>query len=155
MPETSTLTGLERFNNSGLVSLVDGQAGDSLVIRSVFAGDTDYLSEDGHLSVDAILGPEGKADELHIEGNVTGVTKVHVNVVDATGTSEGIPVIRVFSGITGIGDFVLDGPLYAGFYSWDMRFNAAENAHELFTSGIGIGAEEFAGGMPASDRQRY
>ncbi|QIG47333.1 autotransporter domain-containing protein [Nordella sp. HKS 07] len=146
-PETSILAGLERFNNSGLVSLVDGQAGDSLVIRSVFAGDTDYLSEDGHLSVDAILGPEGKADELHIEGNVTGVTKVHVNVVDATGASEGIPVIRVFSGITGAGDFVLDGPLYAGFYSWDMRFNAAENVHELFTSGIGIGAEEFAGGM--------
>lgn len=146
--ETPTLINLEGFNNSGLVSLIDGQAGDSLVIRGVLAGDTNYASEDGRLAVDAILGPDGISDELHIEGDVVGTTTVHVNVVGTTGfNTVGIPVVRVFSGDTGIGDFVLDGPLSAGFFTWDMRFDDLENQHELFTSGVGIGAYEFAAGM--------
>ncbi len=149
--ENPVLTGLERFNNSGAVSLVDGAAEDTLEITGVLAGETEYTSEGGLLGVDAILGPDGKADELHISGNVTGQTKVHVNVVGATGfNDEGIAVVRVFSGATTDGDFVLDGPLNAGFYTWDMRYDDTLNQHELFSSGVGIGAEEFAGGMTAT-----
>lgn len=149
--ENPTLTGLERFNNSGAISLIDGGAEDTIEITGVLAGETEYKSEGGLLGVDAILGPDGKADELQISGNVTGVTKVHVNVVGATGfNDEGIAVVRVFSGTTGDGDFVLDGPLNAGFYTWDMRYDDALKQHELFSSGVGVGAEEFAGGMTAT-----
>lgn len=149
--ENPILTGLERFNNSGAISLVDGAAEDTLEITGVLAGETEYTSEGGLLGVDAILGPDGKADELHISGNVTGQTKVHVNVVGATGfNDEGIAVVRVFSGDTTDGDFVLDGPLSAGFYTWDLRYDDTLNQHELFSSGVGIGAEEFGAGMTAT-----
>lgn len=150
-PENPVLTGLERFNNSGAVSLVDGAAEDTLEITGVLAGETEYKSEGGLLGVDAILGPDGKADQLQISGNVTGQTRVHVNVVGSTGfNDEGIALVRVFSGTTGDGDFVLDGPLNAGFYTWDMRYNGTLNQHELFSSGVGIGAEEFGAGMTAT-----
>lgn len=149
--ENPTLIGLERFNNSGAISLIDGGADDTLEITGVLAGETEYKSEGGLLGVDAILGPDGTADQLQISGNVTGVTKVHVNVVGATGfNDEGIAVVRVFSGTTGDGDFVLDGPLNAGFYTWDMRYDDTLKQHELFSSGVGVGAEEFAGGMTAT-----
>lgn len=149
--ENPTLVGLERFNNSGAVSLVDGAAEDSLEISGMLAGDANYTSDGGRLGVDAVLGPEGHADQLLINGDVIGQTRVHVNVVGATGfNDEGIAVVRVFSGTTGDGDFVLDGPLNAGFYTWDMRYDDTLNQHELFSSGVGIGAEEFAGGMTAT-----
>jgi autotransporter family porin len=149
--ENPLLTGLERFNNSGAISLIDGGAEDTLEITGVLAGETEYTSEGGLLGVDAILGPDGKADELHISGNVTGQTKVHVNVVGATGfNDEGIAVVRVFSGDTTDGDFVLDGPVTAGFYTWDLRYDDTLNQHELFSSGVGIGAEEFGAGMTAT-----
>ena len=150
-PETPVLTGLERFNNSGAVSLIDGGAEDILEITGVLAGETRYSSEGGLLGVDAILGPDGKADQLHISGDVVGQTKVHVNVVGATGfNDEGIAVVRVFSGDTTDGDFILDGPLNAGFYTWDLRYNDTLKQHELFSSGVGLGAEEVAAGMTST-----
>jgi outer membrane autotransporter protein len=127
------------------VSLVDGQAGDHLHLRD----GADYEGDGGTLAVDAVLGPapDGLADQLFINGDVEGTpTLVHVNVVGATGANtEGIPVVDVESGNTADGDFVLDGPLNAGFFTWDIRRDG--NIHELFTSGVGLGSFEFAAGI--------
>ncbi|QIG47330.1 autotransporter domain-containing protein [Nordella sp. HKS 07] len=152
MDEETVLEGLERFGNSGLVSLVDGRAGDILRLIGEGPGEVDYSATDARLAVDAVLGAgsDGLSDVLFIGGNVSGgTTRISVNVVDVLGANMlGIPVVDVIDCETGEGDFVLqDGPIQAGFFSWDLRYNALENWHELYSSGIGIGAYEFAAGI--------
>jgi len=143
--EETNINNLEEFNNDGgLVSLVDGQAGDNLHLND----GANYTGTNGRLAVDAILGPSpsGLSDELFVDGETSGKTLVHVNVVEATGANtEGIPVVEVGSGPTHDGDFVLDGPLNAGFFTWDLRRDG--DVHELFTSGVGVGSFEFAAGI--------
>ncbi|MGE3226121.1 MAG: autotransporter outer membrane beta-barrel domain-containing protein [Parvibaculaceae bacterium] len=144
--ETTTLGNLESFANSGLITLVDGQEGDSLFFTGASA--TEFAGAGGRLAVDAFLGPagEGKSDQLTIDGNVTGTTRVSVNVVGSSGTnSDGIPVITV-AGTTAEEDFDLEGGvLNAGFFAWDLRLDG--NTHELYTSGLGAGSYEFAAGI--------
>ncbi|WP_162913964.1 autotransporter domain-containing protein [Taklimakanibacter lacteus] len=139
--EPSSFDDLEFFINFGTVTLVDGQAGDKLT------AETSYFSNGGRLAVDAVLGPEGRADYLILD-SVGGVTRVSVNLLDATGANlEGIPIAYT-DGNTQPGDFLLaDGPLNAGFFTWDIRYNALAGSHDLFTSGIGTGAYEMAGGI--------
>lgn len=145
--EETFLRSLETFGNSGLITLVDGQAGDFLRMDAAGLAPTEYTSEGGRLAVDAVLGPDGISDQLIILGNSLGVTTVTVNVVDATGANfEGIPVVDVI-GNTIAGQFVLDGPLNAGFFTWDMRFDENTVQHELYTTGIGGGALVFAPGI--------
>lgn len=144
--EETDLDGLESFRNSGLITLVDGGAGDGLLI-----GDGDYEGDGGELAVDAVLGagPAGRSDVLFIDGNVTGdVTRISVNVVDVIGANiDGITVVDV-EGDTGEGDFELrNGPISSGFFTWNLRFDDIANVHELFTSGVGVGAYELAGGI--------
>jgi len=150
--EETFLLNVEAFNNTGgLITLVDGQEGDELFLSAPEgAGNVlRYTSNGGKLAVDAVLGPAGESDRLYIDGDVSGATKVHVNVVAATGANlVGIPVAIVQNGgATGVGDFVLDGPLNAGFFTWDMRFDDLENWHELFTTGVNVGASQFAAGI--------
>ncbi|MFZ5673799.1 MAG: autotransporter outer membrane beta-barrel domain-containing protein [Pseudomonadota bacterium] len=139
---------LEGFGNSGWISLADGQAGDSFTLKG-----TDYESIGGRLAVDAELGPSGKSDLLIFDGataSTAGVTRVSVNVTGVSGANtDGITVVEAINGATtNDGDFALDGPLYAGFYTWDMRRDG--NTFELFTSGVGgTGAYEFAAGITA------
>ncbi len=178
--ETTRIFRLETFTNEGgLISLVDGQRGDTLVLTDesvldfepgVGGGSLIYVGNNGHLAVDAALGPGSNpatdhlSDELLIRGSTEGTTTVHVNVVAANGANiEGIPVVRVegaSSPSTGEGHFVLDGPLSGGFFTWGMRFDEAENWHELYTlttnpdgTGapvLGAGAFEFPAGFAAT-----
>jgi hypothetical protein len=140
---------LEGFGNSGWISLVDGQEGDSFTLKG-----TAYESTGGRLAVDAELGPSGKSDRLIFDGvgaSTNGATRVSVNVTGVSGANtNGIAVVEAINGATTHdGDFALDGPLYAGFYTWDMRRDG--DTFELFTSGVGgTGAHEFAAGITAA-----
>lgn len=146
--EDTVIDGIERFDNSGVITLADGGANDSLTLRK----GVDYDGADGRLVVDAVLAPgmAGAADQLIIIGDTSGTTKVSVNVVGLTGANtDGISVIQVLDGVTDASHFVLaDGPISAGFFTWDMRLDF--DTHELFTSGAGVGAYEFAGGITAA-----
>jgi hypothetical protein len=155
--ETTEFLDLEEFgNDGGLLWLADGAVGDTLRMRgeidSEFENPLRYYAEDGYLAVDAVLGAgaAGETDILEIIGNVDeeSTTAIAVNVVGVSGANVlGIPVVKVIDGDTGPDNFSLAGPVHAGLFAWDLRFDAEENWYELFTSGIGIGAYEMAAGL--------
>lgn len=172
--EHSTIRRLEVFNNlGGLISLVDGQQGDTMTLLAECNDQAckdvtllEYTGTNGQLLVDTVLGqapPNNQllSDELRISGNTNGTTTVHVNVVAATGANtEGIPVIRILDdGTSAEEHFNLDGPVNGGFFIWDMRYDEANNWHELYTvttnpdgTGdpvLGVGALEIPAGFGA------
>ena len=75
--EFTAFIGLETFENSGTISLVDGQVGDVFQISNTVGGtDLDFNANGGSkLAVDAFLGAPGStADVFVIDGDVTGRT---------------------------------------------------------------------------------
>ncbi len=157
--EGAEFSGLEQFRNNGLISMLDGAAEEKFTM-SADAGDVAYSSSGGRLQVDAVLGDaaNGKSDLLIINGNVvasptgpTTATQVAVNVVGISGANaDGIAVIDV-TGDTVAGDFVLEGgPLNVGLFAWDLRLDDGGHVFELFTSGAGTSAYEFAAGLTAT-----
>jgi len=179
-PETSRIFNLEKFNNNGgLISLLDGDHDDTLVLTSqtqynfengIGTGALAYTGTNGRLAVDASLGQGNNpatdhlSDELFIIGSAAGTTTVHVNVVGANGANlVGIPVVRIEGTPSAPGQFNLDGPINGGFFVWDMRFDPTNNWHELYTVTtnpddpnnpgdpvVGIGAFEFPAGFGAT-----
>ncbi|WP_119271510.1 autotransporter domain-containing protein [Taklimakanibacter deserti] len=176
-PETSRIFNLEKFNNDGgLISLLDGDHDDTLVLTSQTQFDFEngigtpalaYTGTNGRLAVDANLGqgndPETDhlSDELFVIGSTAGTTTVHVNVVGANGANlVGIPVVRIVGTQSAEDQFNLAGPINGGFFVWDMRFDPLNNWHELYTvtenpdgSGdpvVGPGAFEFPAGFGAT-----
>ncbi|QIG49694.1 autotransporter outer membrane beta-barrel domain-containing protein [Nordella sp. HKS 07] len=146
--ETTTINALETFNNAGAISLSDGQSGDVLEIT----GDVRFNGTGGRLEVDAALAEGGSADRLIVNGTASGVTKVSVKAVGAIGAnSEGITVVEV-NGDSTDGDFTLDeGSRNMGFFAWDMRRDVEDSdLFELYSTGLGVGAYEFAGGITAT-----
>ncbi len=159
MVEEAEFNGIEQFRNNGLISMFDGGAGDKFTM-SADSGDVAYSSSGGRVDVDAVLGDaaSGKSDLLIINGNVvasptgpTTATQVAVNVVGISGANaDGIAVIDV-TGDTVAGDFVLaGGPLNVGLFAWDLRLDEGGHVFELFTSGAGTAAYEFAAGLTAT-----
>ena len=127
----TSLVNLEEFNNSGLISMVDGKPRDVFVIDGPVAFNA--LSGSA-LDVDAKLG-RSKADLLVIDGNVEGKTAVSLNNVSPGGgafNKAGIPVVEV-TGSVGPKDFVLKGgPVDTGFFRYDLFFEPGDtNVFEL------------------------
>ncbi len=146
--ETTRIDMLETFDNSGVIQLSDGAVGDRLEIT----GDVRFNGTGGTLVVDAELAEGGEADRLIINGTLGGVTKVSVKATGAIGAnSDGITVVEVIGDSSG-GDFTLDeGSRNMGLFAWDMRRNAEDSdLFELYSSGLGVGAYEFAGGLTAT-----
>jgi outer membrane autotransporter protein len=129
----TSFVNLEEFNNSGLISMVDGRPRDVFSIEGPVAFNA--LSG-SRLAVDADLGPPGsKADLLQIDGDVDGKTAVSVNNTNPAGgtlNKEGIPVVEV-TGSVGSKDFFLKGgPVDAGFFAYDLFFEPGDpNVFEL------------------------
>lgn len=148
--ESSFLDNLEFFNNSGAVSLVDGLEGDQLGMGPA----TEFVGTGGRLIVDAFLAPgmPGKSDVLLINGNTSGTTNLVVNLTNPIGSApntDGIRVVSV-SGNSLEQDFNIEGGvLNAGFFAWDLRRveEGGDVVHELYTTGLGAGAHEFAAGI--------
>lgn len=145
LPEETSFSNLEVFNNSGLMTLVDGREGDTLQI--IGAG-TGYVGLNGKFAVDAFLDPLGKADRLLIIGNSSGTTNLLVNLTNPIGSSpnfDGIPVITVI-GANAADDFKLEGGvLNAGFFAWNLKLEG--DIYYLYTTGLGAGSYEFAAGI--------
>jgi hypothetical protein len=76
-PGTITLSGLEAYNNSGLVDLRNGHVGDVLVLPGSYTG-----SGAAMLGLDVIPGGAGiNSDQLRIGGAATGSTQVALNII--------------------------------------------------------------------------
>ncbi|CAK9041997.1 Adhesin BmaC autotransporter (Brucella monomeric autotransporter) [Durusdinium trenchii] len=120
--------------NLGVVTMADGEADDRINVGGDYAGG-------GGLEIDAALDATATADLLVIEGNVGDVTTTlagavasastllsvtdvgnGVGVDTGTGPGAGIAVVDVSAtGGTVDGDFVLDSPLVAGEYAYDLN----------------------------------
>ncbi|MGE0239977.1 MAG: autotransporter outer membrane beta-barrel domain-containing protein [Parvibaculaceae bacterium] len=170
-PEISRILRLEQFNNDGgLISMIDGQAGDTFLITDQPEGDgigfgsLKYTGTNGRLAVDAALGPEGVSDLFDIDGTVEGegTTTIGVNVVSASGFNfEGIPVVHISQGDNpDEPHFALDAPVNGGFFLWGLQYDEIAQAYELYTLDtngdgtgdpiLGAGASEFPAGFAAA-----
>lgn len=151
--ETTTIDALEIVNNAGAISLSDGQVGDTLEI----SGDVRFNGTGGSLVVDAELAEGGTSDMLVIDGTVSGVTRVSVKAIGAIrSNTEGIAVVQV-NGEPSDGEFKLDaGSRNTGFFAWDMRLDDSEGTiFEIYSTGLGNGAYEFAAGITATQDVWY
>jgi len=125
--EAVSFINLERFENSGVISLVDNHVGDTFTISNTVNGtDLDYTASTGStLAVDAYLGgPGSKADHFIVQGNVSGKTLLQVNNTSSGGGAlnrEGIPIAFV-DGTVKKDAFYLDKPIDAGFFDYSLFF---------------------------------
>jgi hypothetical protein len=79
---------LETFNNTGLVTLVDAAANDTLTISGNFVGNG------GDLALDVVGTPTGNtADELIVGGNISGSTTVQPNLVNPVIDPDGVLIV--------------------------------------------------------------
>ncbi len=138
---------LERFENQGLISTVDGDVDDVFTIANTVGGTNLAFVASGHstLAVDAFLGaPGSKADHFVIDGNVsgkTGLQVVNVNPGPGALNKQGIPVVFV-NGNVKADAFFLPKPVDAGFFDYDLVFDPNSGGGGVFSlkSFLGEGA---------------
>jgi autotransporter-like protein/autochaperone domain-containing protein len=119
---------LERFENTGLISLVDGDTNDSFTLSNTPGGTDLAFAASGNstLAVDAFLGGPGKSssDTLTIEGSVSGVTTVAVNNLNqgpGVFNPSGIRVVTATGATPNPDAFTMD-PVDTGFFDYDLFF---------------------------------
>ena len=118
---------LESFENQGLVSLRDGQAGDSFEISNTVGQRNLAFAASGNatLAVDTFLGGPGSiSDTLTINGNVSGQTLLTVhdtNPGPGSFNEQGIPVVYA-NGNVNSNAFFLKKPIDAGLFEYDLFF---------------------------------
>ncbi len=127
--ETTRFVNLERFENSGLISLVDNRPGDSFTISNTPGGtDLDFVaSGNSRLAVDAFLGgpSNSRSDTFTIEGDVSGVTRVSVvntNYGPGVFNPSGMRVVTVTGATPNPDAFKLDESIDTGFFNYDLFF---------------------------------
>lgn len=125
--ENTSFVNLERFENAGLVSMIDGQVGDTFTISNTVGGtDLDYVASPGAaLGVDAFLGgPGSTADNFVIQGNASGRTLLQVANANPGGGAFNPQVIPVafVDGDVKSNAFYLDKPIDAGLFDYDLFF---------------------------------
>jgi len=124
--ETTRFVALETFRNRGLISTVDGQAGDRFIISNTVDGtDLNFVGGSGSmLALDVFLdGPASPADTFTIQGNVSGTTWVTINNTNlgpGTFNPTGIPVIFVDGETPSESNFQLVQPVDTGFFNYDL-----------------------------------
>jgi hypothetical protein len=146
-----------KYNETGgLITMVNDLEGDTFHLNGNTAPMDFFGGVGSQLAVDAFLAEGEEADKLFINGEVKyGSTDVLVNNVNEIGSSpdlgdgvygDGIAVV-VISGATDESDFnLIDGPIEAGFFAWDMFLDTADgryggdNVHELRTIGLSSAA---------------
>lgn len=116
------LSGLERLENSGVVSLANGRTGDTLALSGTLAG-----AAGSELAVD--LDIEGGTTDLIEVGDLAGTNALRLNIV-GRGTGLGIDGLRVLSSAgdeTG-GELSLDPEsVNRGFIRFDLVYDGQDS----------------------------
>lgn len=121
-----TILGLEAFENTGLVDLANGVAGDTLTLSGNFSG-----SGASTLAVDVAFGPVPVADRLVIEGAATGTTQVAIVTTGAPELGVGPVVVQASAG-TSAGAFVLEpAQETSGLFVRGLVFDSATDSFSL------------------------
>ena len=143
--EHSAFIGLERFENQGLITLKDDQAGDSFEISIPSAAKNLKFVGSGTstLGIDAFLGgPGSKSDTFTINGDMSGKTLVDVNntnVGPGVFNQEGIPIVYVDGDVQGDA-FALSKPIDTGLFNYDLFFAPTGSGIFELKSFLGAGA---------------
>ena len=143
--EFSAFAQLERFENTGLITMQDGAEDDVFQIFNTYGGtDLDFSgSGSSTLAVDAFLGPPGSTSDIFIiDGNVSGKTEIKVNNTNpgpGAVNTVGIPVVFVNGNVKG-DEFFLPQPIDAGFVSYDLFFEPTGSGVFELRSFLGPGA---------------
>ncbi|MGK2922038.1 MAG: autotransporter outer membrane beta-barrel domain-containing protein [Methyloceanibacter sp.] len=127
--EETKFVGLERFENQGLITMVDGKPRDVLRLSNTPGGtNLSFFGAGGgksRLAIDTFLGgPGSTSDVLVVEGNTGGRTRIDVNNTNRSSARfdpVGIPVVFV-DGNVDAKDFYIDKPIDAGFFDYDLFF---------------------------------
>ncbi|MDJ0514512.1 MAG: autotransporter domain-containing protein [Methyloceanibacter sp.] len=145
MSEMSSFQGLETFRNRGLISMLDGQAGDSFRISNTPGGTDLNFEGGGQLGLDVFLdGAASPADKFFIEGNVSGTTTVIVNNTNlgpGTFNPDGIPVIFVDGNTPSESNFQLLEPIDTGLFDYDLFFVPTNSGFWELRSFVGGSAQ--------------
>jgi Autotransporter beta-domain/Autochaperone Domain Type 1 len=138
---------LERFENRGLISMVDGQAGDEFVIFNTYGGSNLSFAASGNstLAVDAFLAGPGNSDSdrFGIDGDVSGRTKVVVNNTNygpGVFNPQGIEVVAVSGATPSENAFYLEQSIDTGFFNYDLFFTPTGSGFWELRSFAGPGA---------------
>lgn len=125
---TVTLTGLETFNNSGLIDLRNGHAGDVLSTAGTFTG-----TGNSTLGIDiTINGAASAADRLTVGGALTGSTQVLLNLNGSTpALTSGLVFASGGAGTVAGALTTSQQSLNIGLVRYDVAFNTADNTFAL------------------------
>ena len=121
-----TFLNLETMNNSGIIDMRNGRAGDTLTLLGTYAG------SNGVLGLDVFFGSPTTSDQLIIGGAASGITTVAVNQGGETPVfNAGTVLVRAGAGSDANAFDLAGGSLDAGFVRYDIVFNAANNTYSL------------------------
>lgn len=119
---TVALTGLEAFNNSGLVDLRNGRTGDVLSTSGNFTG-----SGNSTLGLDVNFGAATTADRFNVGGAVTGSTTLALAITGDARLGNGPILVQGGAGTTA--NAITFGTTQAGLVQLELAF--ANNAFSL------------------------
>ncbi|MEO0908133.1 MAG: autotransporter outer membrane beta-barrel domain-containing protein [Pseudomonadota bacterium] len=123
-----SLLNLERFVNSGTVSLSDGVIGNNLVM------DGDFVGEAGSTLELDISFASSTADNLIVAGSASGTSGIVLNPLDPVQSVLTSDILLVDAGMGSLADaFVLAGSAEAGFVEFELIFDEANNDFLLST----------------------
>ena len=121
-PAAVTFTGLETFNNSGLIDMRNGRVGDSLTVPGAFTG-----SGASTLGVDV---GATTADRLVVGGAATGSTRVLVNGLNGGFVNNAV-VVDAGAGTTA-GAFTLGNGGSVGVVDYSLVYNPTTNDFAVY-----------------------
>jgi outer membrane autotransporter protein len=134
---TISLLNLETFNNSGLVDLRNGHAGDILTLPGTFAG-----SGASQIGLDVNLtGPGSTADQLRFGGVASGSTTISLTQVNTAPAVLNSGLLLVQAGAASPANaFVLNGTqVDQGLIQYGLTYNPANFSYNLVaTPGAGV-----------------
>jgi outer membrane autotransporter protein len=126
--ETVALIGPGTFNNSGLLDLRNGRAGDSLRLAGTFVA-----TGSSQVGLDVQLGAAGALADKLIVTAPTGVTTLLVaDISKGYGAlNPGLVLVQASAGATASNFVLQNGPITKGFVQYNLVFNGANFTYSL------------------------
>ncbi len=134
--EVTMFSGLELFENSGLLSGQDQASADGSTDFDTLTLSGDYVGNSGAIfALDAYLGGPGSlADVVTVEGSTSGSTAIQLNNTNS-GVSEinldGILLVDVKGGAAASDFYLADGPISAGLFDYALNFQASAAGNQF------------------------
>lgn len=121
--QTTRFNNIGLFQNSGVLTMANGRAGDTSIVAGT------YESDGGSLVIDTVLGDSTSRTDTLVTDRVSqggrGPTRIYVNDGGGFGaltTGNGIPMVQVIGGAeeSAVGAFVLGAQVKAGVYEYSL-----------------------------------